>query len=149
MKTLAYVLAVCLLTLGLPLLDSRAQEQPKVQREKSDPKQVKELMRKKLDHAQKVLEGIAVNDPDLIAKHADGLIQVSKEAAWRLYRTPQYDMNSEDFRRSAEKLVRQAKAKDLESAKLTYLEMTMTCFHCHRYVRDVGMVRLDLEADGR
>ena len=149
MKTLAHVLTIVALAAGVPLLGGHEQQPPKVEREKSDPKKVKELMRKKLDHAQKILEAIALNEPDQIATHAGGLIEVSKEAAWRIYKSPQYEMNSDDFRRSAEKLVRQAKDKDLESAKLTYLEMTMTCFHCHRYVRDVGMVRLDAETGSR
>jgi hypothetical protein len=125
------------------------QQPTKVERQKADPKKVKELMRRKLENAQKILEAITMNDLDKIALHADDLIKVSKEAAWIVFKTPQYEMNSDDFRHSAEKLIRQSKAKDLESAKLTYLEITMTCFHCHRYVRDVGMVRFNPDAGER
>jgi hypothetical protein len=149
MKNLAYALAFAALCAGVPTLSGHDSQPPKVERQKSDPKKVKELMRKKLDNAQKILEAITMNDLDKIATHAGELILVSKEAGFKVFRTPQYEMNSDDFRRTAEKLIRQAKEKDLESAKLSYLEMTMTCFHCHRYVRDLGMARMESEPGDR
>jgi hypothetical protein len=47
-------------------------------------------MRKKLQHAQKVLEGIALNDFDQIMDHADGLMQLTKEVEWQVLKTPRY-----------------------------------------------------------
>ena len=43
-----------------------------------------------------------------------------------------------DFTKSAEKIVQGAKDLNLDTAKLGYLEMTLTCFNCHTYVRDYG-----------
>ncbi|OAI52929.1 hypothetical protein AYO44_04575 [Planctomycetaceae bacterium SCGC AG-212-F19] len=143
MKHLTYVLAFLCLTVGVPALPGHDAQQPKVERQKHDPKKVKELMHNKLENAQKILEALAMNDLDKTAKHADALIKISKEAEWVVFKTPVYERNSEDFRRSLEALGKQAKEKNLEGAKLTYLEMTLTCFHCHRYVRDVGMVCTD------
>ena len=37
------------------------------------------------------------------------------------------------------------KDKNLEAAKLNYLGMTLACFHCHTYVRDLGRVNLEVE----
>lgn len=143
MKQLTYPLAFLCLTVLVPTMHGHDAQQPKVERQKHDPKKVKELMHMKLENAQKILEALALNDMDSTARHADALIKVSKEAEWVVFKTPEYEMNSRDFRSSLEILVRQSKDKNLEGAKLTYLEMTMTCFHCHRYVRDVGMVRTD------
>jgi len=140
MRAITYALVFTLVFAWVPLLGGHDREPPKVERQKADPKKVKELMHKKLDHAQKILAAIAMNDLERVAVNADALVNVSKEAEWNVFKTPSYEMNSDDFRRSAAKMARQAKEKDLESVKLTYLEMTMTCFHCHRYVRDVGMV---------
>jgi hypothetical protein len=58
-------------------------------------------------------------------------------------------MYSNDFRFNAETLIQNAKDKNLEGAKLAYLGMTLSCFHCHAYVRDVGMIRFDSGDLGR
>jgi hypothetical protein len=104
---------------------------------KPDPKKVQELMRRKLASSQQILEGLALNDLDKVSKNADELIRVRKEAAWKVLRTDQYELWSEEFQRSAESLVKAARDRNLESAKLNYLSMTLACFHCHTYVRDM------------
>lgn len=149
MKTLAAAFAFAALLSLTPLLNGDDQKPPKAERQKLDPDKVKKLMHKKLEHAQRLMAALVLNNVDQVGQHAADLGQLSKEAEWMIFKTPQYVMNSDDFRRSAEKLVRQSKEKDLEGAKLTYLELTMTCFHCHRYVRDVGMVRLELDGADR
>ena len=140
MRKAAYFLALVVLAASVPILNGDAQEPKKVERQKADPKKVKELMRRKLDSAQKILEAIAVNDPDNIARYATQLIQISKEAEWKVFKSALYDRNSDDFRFIAEKMVGQAKEKNLDGAKLSYLELTMTCFHCHKYVRDMAQI---------
>jgi hypothetical protein len=148
MKDLFYVLPFAVLTLWTPTLsshDQEPQEPQKAQAEKPDPKKVKELMRRKLENSQKVLEALALNDLDKAATHAEALLRIQKEAAWNVHKTKQYEMWSGQFRASAEDLIKAAKEKNLESAKLNYLGMTMACFHCHSYVRDQGMTRLELE----
>src|SRR5207248_6303766 len=69
------------------------------------PDKVQELMRRKLTQSQKVLEGIAVQDFDLIAKHAEGLLIISKQAEWKVLKTPLYEVYSNEFRRNAEELI--------------------------------------------
>jgi hypothetical protein len=143
MRKLCYLLTGIILLVPIVWVSGEGEQAPKVPRQKADPNKVKMLMHRKLDNAQKILEAIVMNDLDKVGKHAADMILVSREAEWMVYKTPQYEMNSDDFRRTAEKLVRQSKEKDMEGAKLTYLELTMTCFHCHRYVRDLGMARID------
>ena len=63
-----------------------------------------ELMRKKLQQSQKVLEGIALNDFDKIVQHADELILISKETEFKVMKTPQYELYTNEFRRNAEEL---------------------------------------------
>lgn len=148
MKQILFVLAVAGLALWIPALhgDDPAKPQPKPQREKLDTTKVKALMHRKLENAQRILAAISLNDLDQTAKNAQDLIEVSKALEFKVFKTPAYDMYSEDFRRSASTLAKLAKDKNLEGAKLTYLEMTLSCFHCHAYVRDIGMIRLDDEA---
>jgi cytochrome c556 len=108
-----------------------------------DPKDVSALMRKKLQCSQLVLEGIAVNDYDKIAKNAEELIAVSKDAEWKVLKTPEYEVYSNDLRRAAESLIRNAKAKNTDGAALAYVDMTLTCVKCHKHVREVRMAFKD------
>jgi hypothetical protein len=113
-----------------------------------EPKKVSDLMRKKLTHAQKVLEGIALNDFNKIAEQAGELIEVSKAAEWRVVKTPPYEVHSNQFRRAAEGLIEKAKEKNIDGAALSYVELTMSCVKCHKHVREVRMTRLDREQEG-
>ena len=105
---------------------------------------VSKLMRKKLEAAQKVLEGIALTDFDKIAKQGDELIFISKTAEWKVLKSPQYEVHSNMFRRAAEDLIEKAQAENLDGATLAYVDLTMTCVKCHKHVRDVRRTSLDV-----
>jgi cytochrome c556 len=125
--------AVALVALGIvPAVVIRAGE----------PETLQVLMHRKLNNAQKVLEGIAMKDFDKINAGGEELIAISKDAEWKVLKTPQYEMSSNEFRRNAEALVQNAKDKNLDAAALSYVEMTLTCVKCHKHVREVRMVRL-------
>jgi hypothetical protein len=100
-------------------------------------------MQRKLEHAQKVVEGLATNDFRALAQHAEELIAISKEAEWKVLKTARYQLYSSDFRQQAQDLVDHAKEKNIDGAALAYVEMTLTCVKCHKHVREVRMTRLD------
>ncbi len=102
-------------------------------------------MHRKLEYSQKLLEALALNDLDKAAKSAEDLIRVRKEVTWKVVKTREYEIWSDEFERNARSVVKAAKDKNLEEAKLNYLGMTLACFHCHTYVRDLG--RLSVESD--
>jgi hypothetical protein len=108
-----------------------------------EQKGLKELMQRKLKHSQKVLEGLALKDFDLIANHAEELVLVSKTAEWKVVKTPKYELYSNEFRRNAEEMIQKAKEKNLDGATLAYVDMTLNCVKCHKYVRDVRMTKLE------
>lgn len=128
-----YTMFAALLAAAIPTVSGHTQA----------PDKVGELMKKKLTFSQKVLEGIALNDPDKIANSAGELILISQKAEWLVMESPQYKLHSNDFRRAAETMVNQAKAKNLDGAALAYVEMTLTCVKCHKHVREVRMTRAD------
>jgi hypothetical protein len=138
-KTFCRALVVLLVLAGVYASVGRGDDVDK-------PSKTAELMRKKLKHSQGVLEGIALNDFDKIADNADQLITISQRAEWVVVKTPQYELFSNRFRRSAEGLVKNAKAKNLDGAALDYVDLTMTCVKCHKYVRETRGTRRD---DGR
>jgi len=135
-KLIVIVLALAVLSF-LPVLRSLGEEKD------LDKQKVSALMQKKLLHSQKILEGLALNDFDNIAKNADDLIDISKATEWRVLKTPRYEIYSADFQRTAERLIKAAKDKNLEAAALSYVELTLNCVKCHQHVREVRMVRLD------
>jgi len=137
MRRLLWLVPLGVVVVGVATLVGQEKKPDSAPPQKLDPKKVQELMRRKLDNSQKVLEGLALNDLDKVAKHAEELIRIRKAAAWKVHRTEQYELWSDEFNQSAENLIKAAKDKNLESAKLNYLSMTLACFHCHTYVRDM------------
>jgi hypothetical protein len=53
--------------------------------------------------------------------------------------TPEYLQQSQDFRRTADAVTEAAKKKNLDGTALAYVELTMKCINCHKYVRGVRM----------
>jgi hypothetical protein len=132
----SWLLAATLLALGV--IAARAWTAPPTN-------QVRDFMRLKLDHAQKALEGIVLEDYDLISKHSQQLSLVSQASNWQVLQTEEYLQHSGEFRRATEAMTKAAKEKNLDGAALAYLETTMKCVNCHQYVRDTRQARLDLD----
>lgn len=95
----------------------------------------KSFMRKKLVAGDQILEGLATADMNLVQKGATSMIHMNKEAMWASFKSPSYAQDSADFVRNAERLVKLAKANDLEGASHTYAQLTIQCVTCHRRVR--------------
>jgi len=124
--------------LALPALTNRGEAQ------KSDQDKVRALMRKKLEHSQKILEGItAAPDYKMIASNAEELIALSKEAEWKVIKTARYEVFSNDFRNDAEDLIKAAKEKNVDAASLAYVNLTLTCVKCHKHVREERMTSFE------
>ncbi|HAM73420.1 MAG TPA: hypothetical protein DCM86_17440 [Verrucomicrobiales bacterium] len=96
---------------------------------------IREFMRQKLAHSQSVLEGLALEDYNLVLLNARKLVAMSQEGSWRVLEAPEYGEQSLAFRRNAEALVKAANMASLDAATLAYVKMTMSCIECHKYVR--------------
>ena len=133
MQKYLWTIGIIVVATSLPNLSGHGGEQ----------EDVSKLRRKKLEAAQKVLEGIALNDFDKIAQQGEELILISKAAEWRVLKSPQYEVHSNTFRRVAEDLIEKAQATNLDGATLAYVDLTMTCVKCHKHVREVRKTGLD------
>jgi hypothetical protein len=129
MRRVTFVTMALVLLFGIPTLSGHGGEPKKDDR-------LHDLMQRKLTASQKALEGIALNDFDKIGKQADELIAVSKQTEWRVLKTPKFELYSNDFRRIADDLAKSAKDKNIDSAALNYVELTLTCVKCHKHVRE-------------
>ena len=94
------------------------------------------FMRAKLAHSQNVLEGLAVEDFGLIARGAHDLSLASQDSNWQVLQTEDYVRQSAEFRRSCDALKKAAQEKNLDGATLAWVEVTLKCVQCHKYVRD-------------
>lgn len=95
----------------------------------------KEFMRDKLELAQGILEGLSVENYDLIISRSQRLSAMSQEADWKVFENPDYEQQSIAFRRNVDALTKAAKNKNLDGATLAYVRVTMSCIECHKYVR--------------
>ena len=106
---------------------------------KSEAKKPLTVMQRKLQHSQRILEGLAMNDFAKITTSAEGLMSCAQEASWRVLQTPKYELYSNDFVRHLEEMKTAAKNKNLDAASLAYVETTFTCVKCHQHIRDEKM----------
>lgn len=141
MKRTLGALLVAISLLGVLAVTVRSQ-QP-LDADPDGVNQVSDFMRAKLEHSKNVLEGIALEDYDLIAKNSQDLSLLSLAATWQVLQTPEYMQHSGEFRRASDALRDAAKEENLDGAALAYMEVTMKCVNCHKYVRGVRIASRD------
>ena len=107
------------------------------------PSKVGVFMRQKLAHSQEVLKGLVTEDFDIIAKNAQEIALLSQASNWQVLQTEEYLQQSWEFRRTANALTAAANDKNLDEAALRYVDMTMKCITCHKYVRGVRLAQRD------
>lgn len=100
-----------------------------------------EIMRQKLEHSQGLLEGLVLENFDMIERNANDLRILSDLSSWNVLRTPEYQRLSSTFRDTADRLARSALNQSLEGATLAYVELTLQCVECHTHVRGVRQAR--------
>lgn len=103
---------------------------------------LKKFMREKLSAAQRSLEGLCVEDYDMIFGSAEKLATMSRAAEWQVIPGPEYAQLSGEFRRAIDQLRKGAKDKDLDACRLAYLKATMSCLECHDFVRSTRLVAI-------
>ena len=93
------------------------------------------FMRMKLEHSGRVLEGLALEDFDKIQRAGAALALASQASSWQVLQTEEYARQSAEFRRSCESLRTAGRERNIDAAVLAWLEVTMKCVQCHKYVR--------------
>jgi len=96
---------------------------------------VKEAMRQKVAYSQQVLVGITLEDYRLIANNAEKLVELSNKTNWYSRQMPEYELFLNEFRRNAQQLKEAGQQKNLDAASLAYVQMTLSCVSCHKFIR--------------
>jgi hypothetical protein len=130
--------------------EKKSKQDPKPQKDsKSAPseeppqKLITTFMRKKLDASKTVLDGVVTENFVKIKKGADEMLVMSKAAEWNAIQGPVYQQYSSEFRRSVERLIKEADDKDIDGAGLAYMQLTMNCVSCHNYVKGAHVAQDD------
>lgn len=94
------------------------------------------LMQRKLTSTQEIVAGIAFENFDDLAKQAQLLSLLSREAGWNVIQTPEYIRLSDAFRGSTAQLRKAAEAKNLDAVGLAYIKLSISCIDCHRHSKE-------------
>lgn len=129
-KGTAAFLAVVVLSLSWMAWTVDARDKPK---RKSDALSLK--MRLKLEASSKVLEGLAVEDAELIREGANSMAEQSQAEFWHVLTDADYRDFTRDFRNSMHRLKAAAEKENFDAAALEWMDATKCCLDCHRHVR--------------
>ena len=99
---------------------------------------LKDFMRAKLLHSQKLVEGLTTENYEMIAKHAQDLSLLCEDEQWQVFRTSDYIARIKEFRRATDALTEAGRAKNLDAASLGYVDVTLKCVECHKYLRTIS-----------
>jgi len=96
--------------------------------------EVNQVMREKLNHAQKILEAVVTSDWVSLETHSRELEQLTNDPRWMVLKYPEYAQHSSAFVRAVQDLHRAAAQRDLEKTPQAYIAVTLRCVDCHRYL---------------
>lgn len=124
MRNSMFLSASCLLLMHLVV--SKAEDKPNF----TNPK----IMEKKLQFSQAILAGVVKEDYARISTNAESLLELVK-TQWVQNETPEYRAQLKDFWIVVEGLKTSAEEKNGDGATLAYVQMTLSCVKCHKYLR--------------
>lgn len=102
----------------------------------------RQVMREKLQYTQRILEAVMKSDFMLLEQSSEALSRMPEKPGWMVLNTPEYIRYSGAFVNATQELLQSAKDHDLDAAAVHYASMSMTCYQCHRYVKNSRIATL-------
>jgi hypothetical protein len=130
MKSLATVVVLLISLSAAPLLAQEKSESPK--------KKVGFAtvgMKFKLELAQNILTGLALEDFRAIAENATAMKGLNQIENFVRSRDTTYATQLHVFQFATDELVRLAEAKNIDGCSLAFTQMTISCVNCHKQLR--------------
>jgi hypothetical protein len=97
---------------------------------------VTKVMTLKLDYTQKLLESIVKAEFDELDDLSFRLVALTGTEDWKVVRTEAYNRHTADFVRAVEAFRKAQDRKDIDEFAQAYVDMTLSCVRCHKYVRE-------------
>lgn len=98
---------------------------------------LRDYMRLKLEASNQVLEGLCIDDSELVKEGAVQLHEMSSSERWRVSKDTMYRQFSGEFREITQQLIDAADDQNMDRAALKWMDATMSCIECHRFVRGI------------
>ena len=143
--SLAVLTGATTVTLWVLSVGGTADDKPKPAARADDaPLAATELqafMRKKLEASNQILEGLTTDDLGMVKDGARQLNELSRAERWRVSNDPIYRQFSGDFRETTQQLIKAAEEGNADRAAMKWMDATISCLDCHRFVRGMHVAR--------
>ncbi len=94
------------------------------------------FMRQKMQASNLILEGLCMDDMKAVATGTQTLLKMPSEAKWRVSNDMMYRRYSNEFIQAVEELQQEAEENDVDGASMAWVNVTMKCLKCHKWVRN-------------
>jgi hypothetical protein len=92
------------------------------------------VMREKLAYTQKILEAVVTSNWTSLEANTLELERLTRDRRWMVLNFPEYARHSGAFVRAVQALHTAAAQRDLEKTPQAYVDVTLQCVECHRYL---------------
>ncbi len=103
--------------------------------DKEKDKEASFWMERKLAYSQQILNGLALEDYELIQKNAMSMKGLNTLEFFIRQKPAGYRTQLKTFEFSVNELVRNAEDQDLDGATLAFTQMAISCVNCHKELR--------------
>lgn len=110
-----------------------------------DQNATRAIMRTKLVFSRNILEGIVLEKPDLVARNARLLRDMSQTNAFLALGFSDYLRYIKQYQGNTDALAQAAREKNLTKASQIFAKISNNCVECHRSFRREQYVRRDKE----
>ena len=101
------------------------------------------FMRQKMQASNLILEGLCMDDLKAVAAGTQTLLKMPNEAKWRVSNDMMYRRYSNEFVQAVEELQKEAEENDIDGASMAWVNVTMKCMKCHKWVRNTVLAESD------
>ena len=106
-------------------------------------------MRQKLVYSQDVLEGLTLENYDLIVTKGMKMWNMGKSNLWQVIFADEYQKQSASYRGHVMAMVEAAREQKLEAAREAYVKSLQSCYDCHKYFKVEQRARLQKAKEGK
>lgn len=96
--------------------------------------EVKHVMREKLERAENILEAVVTSDWVSLETNSRELERLTNDPRWTVLKYPEYARQTAGFVKAIQALHLAAAQRDLEKTPRAYVDVTLKCVECHRYL---------------
>jgi hypothetical protein len=115
--------------------EKQAQDKQAKDKEAKEERDPSIWMKQKLTYSERILEGLAKGDMDLINKNASAMRALNRIEYFVRRDPPAYRTQLNVFQFSVDELIRCSQEDNLDGAALAFTQMTMSCVNCHKHIR--------------